>query len=79
MMLLLKQKIRLLKSQYVKYNKKTGLLILNKNIIAEDKDNNIITAENAEFDENKEIFKTFGPTNIITSEKYEVKRKRYNY
>ena len=35
--------------------------------------NNIITAENAEFNENKEIFKTFGPTNIITSEKYIVK------
>ncbi len=70
-----KAKNKTIKSQYVKYNKKTGLLILNKNIIAEDKDNNIITADNAEFDENKEIFKTFGPTNIITSEKYEVKSR----
>ena len=70
-----KAKNKTIKSQYVKYNKKTGLLILNKNIIAEDKENNIITADNAEFDENKEIFKTFGPTNIITSEKYTVKGK----
>ena len=70
-----KAKNKTIKSQYVKYNKKTGLLILNKNIIAEDKENNIITADNAEFDENKEIFKTFGPTNIITSEKYEVKSR----
>ena len=68
-----KAKNKTIKSQYVKYNKKTGLLILKKNIIAEDNNNNIITAENAEFDENKEIFKTFGPTNIITSENYEVK------
>ena len=68
-----KAKNKTIKSQYVKYNKKTGLLILKKSIKAEDKDNNIIIAENAEFDENKEIFRTFGPTNIITSEKYEVK------
>ena len=52
-----KAKNKTIKSQYVKYNKKTGLLILKKSIKAEDKDNNIIIAENAEFDENKEIFR----------------------
>ena len=71
----IKTKNKIIKSQYLKYNKKIGLLILKNNIIAEDNDNNIITAENAEFNENKEIFKTFGPTNIITSEKYIVKGK----
>ena len=70
-----KTKNKIIKSQYLKYNKKIGLLILKNNIIAEDNDNNIITAENAEFNENKEVFKTNGPTNIITSEKYIVKGK----
>ncbi len=68
-----KTKNKTIKSQYVKYNKKIGLLILKKKIIAEDNDNNVITAENAEFNETKGIFKTFGPTNIVTSENYEVK------
>ena len=70
-----KTKNKIIKSQYLKYNKKIGLLILKNNIIAEDNDNNIITAENAEFNENKEVFKTNGPTNIITSEKYIVRGK----
>ena len=70
-----KTKNKIIRSQYLKYNKKIGLLVLKNNIIAEDNDKNTITAENAEFDENKEIFKTFGPTNIITSEKYTVKGK----
>ena len=68
-------KNKIIKSQYLKYNKKIGLLILKNNIIAEDNDNNIITAESAEFNENKEVFKTNGPTNIITSEKYIVRGK----
>ena len=69
----IKTENKIIKSQYLKYNKKIGLLILKNNIIAEDDENNTITAENAEFNENKKIFKTFGPTNIITSEKYIVK------
>ena len=71
----IKTKNKIIKSQYLKYNKKIGLLILKNNIIAEDNENNKITAENAEFNEYTEIFKTFGPTNIITSEKYVVKGK----
>ena len=68
-----KTKNKTIKSQYVKYNKKIGLLILKKSIVAEDNENNVITSENAEFNENNGIFKTFGPTNIFTSENYEVK------
>ena len=67
---IVKTKNKIIKSQYVKYDKKIGLLILKNNIIAEDENNNIITTEKAEFNETEEIFKTFGPTNIITSEKY---------
>ena len=65
-----KTRNKIIKSQYVKYNKKIGLLILKNDITATDSDRNTITTENAEFDENEEIFKTFGPTNIVTSEKY---------
>ncbi|MDA9684806.1 hypothetical protein N9U33_04390 [Candidatus Pelagibacter bacterium] len=68
-----KTKNKTIKSQYVKYNKKIGLLILKKSIVAEDNENNVITSENAEFNENNGIFKTFGPTNIFTSENYKVK------
>ena len=67
-----KTKNKIIKSQYVKYNKKIGLLILKNDIKVEDSDNNVITTEKAEFNENEEIFKTFGPTNIITAEKYTV-------
>ena len=67
---IVKTKNKIIKSQYVKYDKKIGLLILKNNIIAEDENSNIITTEKAEFNETEEIFKTFGPTNIITSEKY---------
>ena len=66
----MKTKNKIIESQYVKYNKKIGLLILKNDITATDSDGNRITTENAEFDENEEIFKTFGPTNIVTSEKY---------
>ncbi len=68
-----KTKNKIIRSQYVKYNKKIGLLILKNKIVAKDNDNNTITSENAEFNEKEEIFRTFGSTNIITSEKYIVK------
>ena len=67
-----KTKNKIIKSQYVKYNKKIGLLILKNDIKVEDSDNNVITTKKAEFNENEEIFKTFGPTKIITAEKYTV-------
>ena len=56
-----KTKNKIIKSQYVKYNKKIGLLILKNDIKVEDSDNNVITTKKAEFNENEEIFKTFGP------------------
>ncbi len=71
----IKTKNKIIKSQYVEYNKKIGILILKGNIIAEDNEKNLISSENAEYNEKEEIFKTFGPTNIVTSEKYIVKSK----
>ena len=52
----IKTENKTIKSQYLKYNKKIGLLILKNDIIAKDNDNNIITTENAEFNEKKEIW-----------------------
>ena len=43
----IKTENKTIKSQYLKYNKKIGLLILKNDIIAKDNDNNIITSENA--------------------------------
>ena len=39
-------------------------------MVAKDVDNNIIRSELAEYNENTKIFKSFGPTTILTSEKY---------
>ena len=42
-------------------------------MIAKDIDNNIIRTEFAEYNENTKIFKSFGPTTIVTSENYFIK------
>ena len=65
-----KSKNRVIKSQYLKYNKKTGLLILKNNVKAEDEKNNIIYSDYAEYNEKEEIFKSIGFSKIITSENY---------
>ena len=38
-------------------------------MVAKDVDNNVIRTELAEYNENTKIFKSFGPTTILTSEK----------
>ena len=50
-------KNEIIKSDYVKYNKDKGILILKKNIEAEDDKNNIIYANYAEYYENNKVFK----------------------
>ena len=62
-----------IKSDYVKYNKKLGFLILKGNISAIDNRNNTIEANYAEYSEKNKIFKTFGTTKLITSENYTLK------
>ena len=61
---------KVINSDYVKYNKKTGYLLITDNIIAIDNKNNIVEAEFAEYYEEDKIFKSKGPTKIITSDKY---------
>ena len=59
-----------IKSDYAEYNKLSGLVKLRGNIIAKDNQQNSIKAKIAEFDENKDIFKSIGPTTITTTENY---------
>ncbi len=65
-------KNKTIKSDYVKYDKKKGYLLIKGKIVAEDDKKNIIYSEQAEYFENEQVFKTNGATNIITSEKYSV-------
>ena len=61
---------KVITSDFVKYNKNSGYLLIKNNIIATDKKNNVVNAELAEYFEKEEIFKTKGVTKVITSEKY---------
>ncbi len=61
---------KLIKSDYVKYNKKLGYLLIKDNILATDNKNNSIQASKAEYYEKSKILKTSGKTKITTSDKY---------
>ena len=65
-----KTKNKTLKSEFAKYNRETGFLILKENISVIDEKNNKIFANHAEYYEKEDIFKTFGKTKIETPEKY---------
>ena len=67
---IIKLKEKIIKSNYAKYNKKTGNILIQENIVAEDDKGNIIEAEIAEYYDNKKILKTKGITKIVTSDKY---------
>ncbi len=59
-----------IKSDYVKYNKKTGLLVIKNNINFIDNKKNELRTEFAEYYEKDQIFITKGITDITTEEKY---------
>ena len=59
-----------IKSDYAKYNKLTGFIELKNNIIAIDNQKNTIETDYAEYTEQTKLFKSTGPTKIITSDKY---------
>ena len=65
-----KTKDKTIYSDYAKYNKKKGILILKKNIIILDEKKNEIKTEYAEYLENDEIIFTKGLTLVKTQEKY---------
>ena len=57
-------------SEYAEYNKESGLVKLKKKVVLIDIQNNKVQTEYAEYDENLKVFKSIGPTKIITTEKY---------
>ena len=56
----------------VEVDKESKIVHAEGNVEIYDKMNNIIFSENAEYDKINGLIKTFGPTKILTSEKYEV-------
>ena len=65
-----KTKNKTISSEYAKYNKKLGLLILKKNIIVIDDKNNKVETEYAEYYEKKQLLTTKGETRINTTDNY---------
>ena len=59
-------------SDYAKYDKNKGTIILKGNIEAVDNQNNIIQTSYAEYNKLINIFKSKGPTKIITSRRKSV-------
>ena len=71
----MKTKEKTITSDYVKYNKNNGTLIIKENVLAKDNKNNLIETNYAEYDEKNKIFKTVGPAKIITTDKYVINGK----
>ncbi len=67
---IVKSNDKIIESDYVKYNKKTGFLIIKENVKAKDSNNNIIETQYAEYYENKKIFISKGVTKFTSSENY---------
>ena len=61
---------KIIKSNYVKYDKAKGFLIIKNDVVATDNKNNIIKTNYAEYYEKEKIFQSMGPTTINTSEGY---------
>ena len=57
-------------SEFAELNKDTQQIILRDTVIAEDKFNNIIKTNYAEYNDKNKTFKTIGPTSLISSKNY---------
>ncbi len=64
---------KIIKSEFAEYNKIKGIIKLKQKVKATDNQNNQILAEHAEYNDKTKVFKTFGATEVITSEKYILK------
>ena len=63
-------KKNIIKSDFAEYDKKNGIIILKKNIQAIDNKKNKIKSNNAIYNENLQLLKSIGPTEIVTAENY---------
>ena len=61
---------KIIKSDFAKYNKKSGFLVFKKNVVAIDEKNNIIESDHAEYYEKNKLFKSIGPTKLTTAQNY---------
>jgi len=63
-------KNKIISSEFAEFNKEAQSIVLKENVIAKDKFKNTIKTNYAEYDNIKKIFKSNGPTTLITSENY---------
>ena len=68
--IILTEKNNKIKSNYAEYNKEKGLIKLKDNIEVIDIKGNTIKTNHAEYFEKSKIFKSFGPTEVKTSDDY---------
>ncbi len=61
-----------IKSKQLKLNKDTEIVLAEGNVQISDKKNNVIFSEKAEYNKKKQLMRSFGETDIITSEKYRI-------
>ena len=61
-----------IKANQLNLNKETKRILAEGNVQISDLKKNIIFAEKAEYDKSKELMRSFGPTDIITSEKFRI-------
>ena len=61
-----------IKANQVKLNKDTRIIQAEGNVQITDINKNIIFAEKAEYDKNNELMRSFGETDIVTSEKFRI-------
>ena len=66
-------------SEFANYDKENQKIILKDNVIAQDKFNNIVRAEHAEYNNKNTFFKTLGPTFFTSSEKYKLEGLDINF
>ena len=65
-----KTKDKIISSEFAEFNKEAQTIVLKENIIAKDNFKNTIKTNYAEYDNINKIFKSNGPTTLITSENY---------
>jgi LPS-assembly protein len=59
-----------IKGDYAEYDRKNGIIVIKNNIKLIDQNTNQILTDYAEYNENKKIFKSMGPTEVLTAEGY---------
>ena len=68
-----------IKANQVKLNKDNRIIQAEGNVQITDIKKNIIFTEKAEYDKNNELMRSFGETDIITSEKFRIQGKNIFY